>query len=150
MAETCWFCTEEYDKGEGKSNHDLKVHLVHVLDRTETKLPTRIHIETLFEEATIYVPRCSACAKKIVKSGLKGSWICAVVGMFVGALLLITGEPEGGLSIYIALAGGAVGGFLLGFFFGSAVGNGVEKARANNFPSIKALIDSDWYVGNNP
>jgi len=150
MTETCWFCKGNYEKGEGKSNKDLDIHLVHILDRTTTQSGAYINTKTKYQQTTITVPRCPDCAKKATAWGLKGAWICAGIGIVLGIIIALLEGGHGGPGPSALLPAFAIGGFLVGFLFGSSIRNGFEQAGAKRFPAIQTLIESGWDVSKNP
>jgi hypothetical protein len=150
MTETCWFCKGNYEKGEGKSKKDLDIHLVHILDSTTTQSGSYIQTKTSYQKTTITVPRCPDCAKKTTAWGLKGAWICTGIGIVIGIIFAVLEGGHSKLGLSALLPVFAIGGFLIGFLFGTSIRNGFEQAGALRFPSIKELIETGWNVSKNP
>jgi hypothetical protein len=147
MAEVCWFCRNEFDRLEGRSNTDLKLGLQRGVNVTKINTGSHIYINKTGEGAGIDIPRCPACAKEVRSWDLKTAWKPAVVGLVIGLIfmLIVEGSPSG-LDFYIFIAGGAIVGLIFGIPIRVAMKKGFEDQAALSFPALKALLASGWII----
>jgi hypothetical protein len=150
MAETCWICNTEFEKGKGQADSDLMIDLIHAPNATPPGDGTATEGRADYQKTSVRVPRCPACSKKVSTWGWRGACLGALAGAVIGDLLLSVDSAASGITAYAFLLGGAVAGFIAGYLAGMAIRKNVQQRRASSFPAVKALQDGGWSVGHNP